>query len=61
MRQIQVRFSNHLLRGNSSPSIREDRNIRCSVQEHQSNQWMKIIVVSQFEFLLRSTENISFR
>jgi len=50
MRQIQVRFSNHLLRGNSSPSIREDRNIRCSVQEHQSNQWMKIIVVSQFGF-----------
>jgi hypothetical protein len=36
-----------------------DRNIRCHVQDHQNNQWMKIIVVAQFGFLLRSTENIS--
>jgi hypothetical protein len=38
-----------------------DRNIRRHVQEHQNNQWMKIIVVSQFGFLLRSTENIFSR
>jgi hypothetical protein len=28
-----------------------DRNIRCDVQEHQNNQWMKIIDVSHFGFL----------
>ncbi|MGB8756790.1 MAG: hypothetical protein WCD26_14325, partial [Pseudolabrys sp.] len=42
------------------PQFVMDRNIRCRVQEHQNNQWMKIIVIPHCGFLLRRVESISF-